>query len=86
MSYMQATQTAEPSSSLMDDAGRAVERLGEIHGRLLKLGGVLFGAQLRDLKSQPEESATTNMRRHVERSHILLGDIEAELSSLESRL
>ncbi len=86
MPYAQ-NETAPAASTLSEDSARMIDRLQEILGRTIKIGSCLHGSQPRDAgggKSPPEPEPT--IRRNIDRTHQLLGDIEGELSRIEGRL
>lgn len=94
MSYTYAGSTltgagqANPErASLNQSALTLIERLTEIHQRLMKANDLIFGTMPRDVgASAGKPEPMPSLQRHIERAHSLLSDIQSELTSIETRL
>lgn len=88
MAYAQeANSAASPATSLLTDSGHLIERLGEIYGRVVKLGNALHGSQPRDARATPPQvEPEPTLRRNLDKAQGWAADIEAEFVRIESRL
>ncbi len=86
MAYSAAPEQAIKASSLMEDNERLNARLRDIHARIEKIADLLHGSSPRDTGGNPSAPISNSMRRHVDTSHDLAAEIEAELSRVENRL
>lgn len=76
-----------PSQGLVSDAGTLPARLVTIRDRVTKISEAIHGHYPRavgDKQAQPPQEET--LRRHIDTSHRLLGEIEDELLNIEQRL
>lgn len=82
-----AQSNAVPRDSLNQSTLTLVERLTEIHQRLMKANDMIFGTMPRDVgASAGKPEPMPSLQRHIERAHSLLSDIQSELASIETRL
>jgi hypothetical protein len=87
MAYAQTATVQSPNKSLLSDGFRVIERLDDIHGRIVKIGDMLHGSEPREAAAAAANpAATTNARNQLDRTHSLLCDVENELSRIEGRL
>lgn len=88
--YVQAVPAfgAPPSQGLIGDAGTLPARLVTILDRVRSLKIAIHGHHPEPAadKASPPEPNHENMRRFVDRSHVLLEQIEGELANIEGRL
>ncbi len=76
-----------PRVSLLQDGASLCERLGDVEGRLLKLGDVLHGSQPRELlKALGDKPPDHSARRNLDNAIDFVNRIEEELQRIESRL
>ena len=78
---------ASTQDSLADQTGSLVNRLRDIHERVVNLGDNIFGptprsAQGAENKPEPQPS----IRRHVDLAHQMVADIFNELDRITARM
>jgi len=88
MSYAEQTANPVPATSLVTDGGHLIERLSEIHNRLVKLGDAMHGARPRDVgpPAGSKIEPVPTLRRNLDKAQSWVHDIEAELSRIETQL
>jgi hypothetical protein len=87
MAYGQTAESNEPSTSLMNDSAHIIDRLNEVHGRLIKLVNTLHGSLPRDASAKPPSAEPEpTLRRNLDKISNAIADIEVELSRVEKRL
>lgn len=73
--------------SLVVDAGAVLSRIRELTFRLSKAGDYIHGPSPKEVApSTPPEAVAPTLRRTVDLAHEAVGDLEREMSRLESRL
>ena len=80
-------QQGEPSTSLTSDMIHNNETLMDILNRLIKVGDALNGGVPRDIPQDANKPPEPNsLRRLIDRTGYLLGDLIQELSRVEGKL
>ena len=78
---------ATPLTSLNSESTTIGDRLNNILDRITAIGVSLYGPVPRDVGPPAIVSTPlTNLALNIERAHRVLGEIEGELSLIESRL
>lgn len=88
MSYGQTAGSNGPTTSLslMSDSETHLDRLNDIHSRLVKIGDTLHGSQPREVAASPKQELQQCLRTRLDQTSTKLIDLEIELSRIEARL
>ena len=70
---------------LLDDGAGLVNRLSNCLHQLESMNDTLHGPQPRDASASPPDPQPS-IRRHIDKAHMLIGQIEDEIQRMNSRL